>query len=181
MTQATAQEILDFWFSQPVKACWFERSDVLDQQIIQRFSDIYQAACSGQLQDWQQKPETALALTIILDQFARNMFRGSPKAFAGDAQARSIANDALAKNYDQAVSEVERPFFYLPLMHSEILADQQHSLDCYHQLGNPISLDFAQQHYDIIKQFGRFPHRNAVLGRQSTAEEIEFLKTHSGF
>ncbi|MGU3574105.1 DUF924 family protein [Brucellaceae bacterium C25G] len=176
-----AQEVLNFWFSDNVEKHWFARSDALDAEIKQRFSGLYEQAHNGAFDDWADDVNSALALTIILDQFPRNMFRGSARSFESDAKARHIAKIAIAKGFDQQHPAKERPFFYLPLMHSEELADQQKSLELYEALGNPNSLDFAHQHHNIIAQFGRFPHRNVALGRENTPEETEFLKTHSGF
>lgn len=178
---SAAQEVLDFWFSDNVEKHWFVRSDDLDADIKQRFSALYKQAHNGKLDDWADHLSSALALTIILDQFPRNMFRGSGRAFESDAKARQIAKAAIESGYDQQVTEKERAFFYLPLMHSEELADQQMSVELYEILGNANSLDYAHQHLDIIAQFGRFPHRNIALNRENTPQETEFLKTHSGF
>jgi uncharacterized protein (DUF924 family) len=181
-TQETqSRYVLDFWFSENVEKHWFVRSDDLDEDIKQRFLALYEQAHSGALDAWGSELHSALALTIILDQFPRNMFRGSGRAFEADAKARQIAKAAIEKGFDQQVSEKQRAFFYLPLMHSEELADQQQSVELYEALGNENSLDYAQQHLDIIAQFGRFPHRNIALKRENTPQETEFLKTHSGF
>lgn len=177
----TAQDVLTFWFSEDTEKHWFVRSDALDEKIIEKFSALYVMARDGLLADWQGNAKGALALVIILDQFPRNMFRGSAQAFASDEKARLVAHAALEKHFDQSFSAKERQFFYLPFMHSENLEEQRRSLELYKALGNSFSLDFAQQHYDIIAQFGRFPHRNKVIGRENTAEETEFLKHHSGF
>ncbi|WP_374828911.1 DUF924 family protein [Paenochrobactrum pullorum] len=176
-----AQDVLDFWFSENVEKHWFVRSDDLDEEIKQHFSALYEQAHSGTLDVWGDELHSALALTIILDQFPRNMFRGSGRAFESDAKARQIAKAAIEKGFDQQVSEKQRAFFYLPLMHSEDLNDQKKSVELYEALGNANSLDYAHQHLDIIAQFGRFPHRNVALKRENTPEETEFLKTHSGF
>lgn len=181
MMQVTPQDILDFWFSQSTEAHWFVRSDDLDSDIKQRFSAIYEQAKAGELSGWKEHANSALALTIVLDQFPRNMFRGSPAAFATDAMAREVSKYALDKAYDQTMDLKSRPFFYLPLMHSEDIEDQERCVTLYEALGNDFSLGFAIQHRDIVKEFGRFPHRNAVLGRQNTSAETEFLKTHKGF
>lgn len=181
MAQVTPQEILDFWFSEKTEAHWFVRSDDLDQEIKQRFSAVYEQAVEGALAGWKADAESALALTIIFDQFPRNIFRGSPKAFASDPLACALSKYALEHDYDMAVDEKARQFFYLPLMHSEAVEDQEHCVKLYKALGNDFALGFAREHRDIVKEFGRFPHRNAVLGRQNTPEETEFLKTHTGF
>lgn len=177
----SAQDVLDFWFSENVEKHWFIRSDDLDEDIKQRFAALYEQAHSGALDAWGNELHSALALTIILDQFPRNMFRGSGRAFESDAKARQIAKAAIEKGFDQQLTAKERAFFYLPLMHSEDLNDQKKSVALYEVLGNANSLDYAHQHLDIISQFGRFPHRNAALKRENTSQETEFLKTHSGF
>src|SRR5690606_34571523 len=125
MAQITPQDILDFWFSESTEAHWFVRSDDLDQQIQQRFGAAYELAVEGGLADWKKDAKSALALTIIFDQFPRNMFRGSPKAFASDPLACALSKYALEHGYDQAVDEKARQFFYLPLMHSEVVEDQE--------------------------------------------------------
>lgn len=181
MVQVNPQDILNFWFSEATAAHWFVRSDALDIEIKLRFSAVYEQALVGGLADWEKDANTALALSIVLDQFPRNMFRGTPKAFASDAQACHLSKSALEKAYDQAVDQTARQFFYLPLMHSEVLEDQELCVKLYEALGNDFSLGFAREHRDIVKRFGRFPHRNAILGRQNTPEETEFLKTHTGF
>lgn len=181
MAQVSPQEILDFWFSEQVEAHWFVRSDDLDTQIKQRFGEIYALAASGGLSEWKEDAPSTLALIITLDQFPRNMFRGSPQAFATDALACDLSKYALDKGFDQNVDSKARQFFYLPLMHSENLADQERCVKLYEGLGNDFALGFAKEHRDIVKEFGRFPHRNTVLGRKHTPEETEFLKTHSGF
>ncbi|WP_439271812.1 DUF924 family protein [Pseudochrobactrum sp. HB0163] len=181
MAQPSPQEILDFWFLPATEAHWFVRSDDLDAQIKQRFYSVYEQAAAGELDQWREEARNALALTIILDQFPRNMFRGTPNAFATDAKAREIANYALDHAYDHRVNVKERAFFYLPLMHSENLPDQQRCVQLYEALGDDYALGFAREHRDIVQRFGRFPHRNAILGRENTAQEAEFLKTHKGF
>lgn len=177
----TAQDIRGFWFSEAVQPYWFARSDDVDAQIKNDFSDTYEAAHRGDLDHWMQNAADALSLVIALDQFPRNLFRGSGRSFESNDIALAHARAALGQGYDQELSETERQFFYLPFMHSEALADQDRSVKLYEALGNENALDFAHQHRDIIARFGRFPHRNEVLGRENTPEEAEFLKTHSGF
>lgn len=181
MAQVTPQEILEFWFSEPTEAHWFIRSDDLDAQIKQRFNVIYEQAIAGELSGWKDDAKNTLALVIVLDQFPRNMFRGSPKAFASDPQACALSKFALDKAYDQVMDVKARQFFYLPFMHSEVVQDQERCVLLYEALGNDFSLGFAREHRDIVREFGRFPHRNAVLGRENTPEETEFLKVHKGF
>ncbi len=181
MTVTTAAEVLDFWFSDQMQPYWFAKSDQIDAQIGQRFADTYQAAHDGQLDGWIKDADSALALCIVLDQFPRNMFRGSPRSFESNRIALDHARKALELGHDQAQDPTRRQFFYLPFMHSEDLADQTTSVRLYEDLGNQHSLHFAREHRDIVERFGRFPHRNAVLGRDSTPEEAVFLETHKGF
>ncbi|MBV2144626.1 DUF924 domain-containing protein [Falsochrobactrum sp. TDYN1] len=175
------KDVLNFWFSPKMRKNWFEKSDEIDVEIRKRFLAAYEDARKDQMESWKQKPESALALTILFDQFPRNMFRGSPRSFESDGLARDIAVQALDHDFDRHLSVDQRQFFYLPLMHSEKLKDQKRSVELYEKLADPVSLDFARQHHDIIERFGRFPHRNKVLGRETTAEETEFLTEHSGF
>lgn len=185
-----AREILTFWFGDPAtedtsyaarRKLWFGKLADLDQEILSRFRASYNQAASGQLEDWQGLPNSALALVLLLDQFPRNMFRGTPQAFATDSQALAIAKEAIAQNFDQQLEPVQRLFLYLPLEHSENLVDQEQSVALFRQLhaDSPElkdTLDYAIRHYDVIQQFGRFPHRNDILNRTSTAAEVEFLK-----
>ncbi len=181
MTNDMARQVRDFWFSEEIRPFWFQKSDAIDRQITQRFAQTHDDARAGRLRDWQEDPADALALVIVLDQFPRNMFRGSGRAFESGEQALAVARQALAQGHDRQVDPDVRQFFYLPFMHSEDLADQDLSVWLYEGLGNAHSLHFAREHRDIIARFGRFPHRNAALGRPNTAEESEFLKTHPGF
>ena len=177
----SARKVLDFWFSSAVEAHWFDSDPEIDRQITEQFSDLYQYAYDGELSDWMKDAESALALVILLDQFPRNMFRGSPRAFASDHMAREVSRAAIDNAFDQQRSARERAFFYLPLMHSEDLLDQTECVQLYRRLQDDNSLDFAIRHHDIIARFGRFPHRNQVMGRESSEDEREFLKTHKGF
>jgi len=174
----TPASVLDFWFRQDRKA-WFEKNSALDEQVRQRFLTLYEMAVAGQLATWQGDPKHCLALVVLLDQFPRNMFRGTARAFAADAQARDAARTILDQGWDRAFSPDERMFAYLPFEHSEALEDQERSLRLFE--GNE-NYEWARRHWDIIRRFGRFPHRNALLGRASTPEEIEFLRQPgSGF
>ncbi|MDO5647782.1 DUF924 family protein [Paracoccus sp. (in: a-proteobacteria)] len=178
---ASPSHILSFWFSDAVRPFWFARSDDLDRQIADQFSATHSAAHNGDLDHWIDAPDSALALTITLDQFPRNLFRGTARSFDSDARAREHARTALQRGYDLMQPDDRRPFFYLPFMHSEDLADQEKSVALYQALGAETSLTFARDHHDIIARFGRFPHRNAALGRTTTPDEAAFLKTHPGF
>jgi uncharacterized protein (DUF924 family) len=182
-----AQEILDFWFGQANEASygkprqvWFTKKPEFDEQVQTHFMTDYQLAAAGQLDRWKQSPETCLALILLLDQFPRNMFRGTPQQFATDWQALSTAQYAVAQGYDRQLLPVQRWFIYLPFEHSENLEDQRQAVKLFQQLSDdPDSadtIDYAIRHKQIIERFGRFPHRNAILGRPSTQEEKEFLK-----
>ena len=181
MTIKTPQDVRDFRFSDRMQPYWFDKSDEIDRQIIQLFGETYEAAHAGRLMHWLDGPEDTLALAIVLDQFPRNMFRGSDRSYESNDLALSVARQALDRGYDRQLDPTRRQFLYLPFMHSEDLEDQERSVRLYEALGNDHSLHFAREHRDIIARFGRFPHRNAVLGRENTDEEAEFLKTHDGF
>lgn len=168
----TAQDVLSFWFGADPKA-WFEKNPAFDEEIRARFLPLYERAASGELTPWIENPESCLALVILLDQFPRNLFRGSARAFAADALARQAARTILERGWDRSMSPEQRTFAYLPFEHSEALEDQELSMRLFE--GNP-NFEWARKHWEIILRFGRFPHRNAALGRESTAEETAFLK-----
>ena len=174
MTTATPDAVLAFWRAAGQQK-WFAKNDAFDAEIKSRFLPIYEAAAKGALSDWEATPEGALALTIVLDQFPRNMFRRDARAFATDAAARAVADRALARGFDQQVPDGEKLFFYLPFEHSEAMADQDRCCALVKALGNPDLLHWAELHADIIRRFGRFPHRNAVLGRVTTPAEKAYL------
>ncbi|HZO46441.1 MAG TPA: DUF924 family protein [Xanthobacteraceae bacterium] len=174
MTIATAADALAFWRAAgPDK--WFKKSDAFDAEIRARFLATYEAAAAGQLSDWEATPEGALALTIVLDQFPRNIFRHDPRAFAADATARGVADRALARGFDSRFPVAERYFFYMPFEHSEAMADQERCCALFRAMGDADLLHWAELHADVIRRFGRFPHRNAVLGRTTTPAEKSFL------
>ncbi len=188
---ASPADVLEFWFGPLAergarRAEWFRKNADFDAEIRRRFLATYEAAAGGALDHWMHDAAACLALVVVLDQFPRNMFRGNARAFAADAKARAVARHLLARDWDQAMRPVERQFVYLPLEHSEDLADQE----ACHALMLSIAgfaetadlHEWAMKHLVIIRRFGRFPHRNAALGRESTAEEIEFLaQPGSGF
>jgi uncharacterized protein (DUF924 family) len=167
-------EVTAFWLGAGPKR-WFEKDAAFDAEIRPRFEATYAAAAAGQLTDWERTAETCLALLIVLDQFPRNMFRNSAQAFATDSMALGIAKAAIARGFDRATPMPGRQFFYLPLEHSEDLADQEQCVALFRALGDAELQKWADLHLDIIRRFGRFPHRNALLGRVTTAEEQAFL------
>jgi uncharacterized protein (DUF924 family) len=168
-------EVLRFWFTDDARPFWFKRDAAFDAAIRERFSALVDRAHAGELDDWLDTPEGALALVILLDQFPRNIHRDHPAAFACDARAREAAGRAIALGHDRRLDPEQRTFLYLPFEHSESLADQERSLGLFTALGNAEQLDYAVRHHEIIARFGRFPHRNAILGRSSTPEEKAFL------
>jgi uncharacterized protein (DUF924 family) len=153
---------------------WFKKDSAFDNEIKQRFLATYEAAAAGKLTNWESSADGALALLILLDQFPRNMFRGETRPFATDALARAVASRAILNGFDGASPDL-RGFFYLPFQHSENLADQERGVTLYKAIGDEDGLKWAEIHADIIRKFGRFPHRNAVLGRVTTPEEQKFL------
>jgi len=171
----TAETVLDFWFSELTPKDWFVKNDEIDRRITERFFDLH-LALSRQISDeWRATPEARLALVIVFDQFPRNIYRGSPLAFATDGLALKEAKAALAVGADKSIGEDRRFFFYMPFEHAEDISEQQRCVGLFEALGNANYLDYANKHYDIIERYGRFPHRNPILGRASTPEEKAYL------
>jgi uncharacterized protein (DUF924 family) len=171
----TPHDVVTFWRAAGAEK-WFAKDDGFDDACRLAFADAVNAAARGDLDGWAATPDGSLALLLLLDQMPRNLFRGSPRAFATDPKAREMAEAALANGHDQTFEPDLRQFFYLPFMHSEDLADQDRSIALYEALGLETQLKFAHLHRDPIARFGRFPHRNAVLGRATTAQEKAFLE-----
>ncbi|AFY99191.1 DUF924 family protein [Calothrix sp. PCC 6303] len=179
--------ILDFWFGSPTQPeygkpqrFWFNKQPEFDNELRTRFQQDYEQAAAGNLEDWKNNSEACLALILLLDQFPRNMFRNTPQAFATDPKAVVTAETAISKGYDQQLLTVQRWFIYLPFEHSENIQHQEKAVKLFQQLSNDTesqsTIDYAIRHLEIIQRFGRFPHRNEILGRISTSEEKEFLK-----
>ena len=173
MTDPKAAEVLRFWFKEHPKQ-WFAKNADFDAEIRTRFLAQHEAAAAGLLAHWADEPRSCLALVIVLDQFPRNLFRGEARAFATDAQARAAARVILERGWNKAMTRDEQLFAYLPFEHSESLADQDLSCELMKDFEAEL-LHYALRHREIIQRFGRFPHRNAALGRQSTPAELEFL------
>ena len=174
MIDTTPAEIVSFWREAgPDK--WWDKDDVFDRTIRTKFLAVHETAVRGELAAWEDSAEGSLALVILLDQFPRNMFRDSARAFATDPQACALARRAIARGFDQAIDETLRLFFYLPFMHSEALADQDRCIALFTALGDAEQSNYAVIHRDVIAKFGRFPHRNRVLGRDTTSAERDFL------
>lgn len=184
---ARVEEILDFWFGSPKsedygkeRSFWFTKKPEFDRELGDRFLLNYEQAARGELDYLQDSPLGCLTLVLLLDQFGRNMFRGTPKSFATDAKALFVAQGAVERGSDRALLPVQRWFIYLPFEHSENLADQERCVELFATLSNhPASantIEYALRHKAVIERFGRFPHRNKILGRTNTAAEAEFLK-----
>ncbi len=169
------QQVISFWFEEIEAALWWKKDEDFDALLIERFADIHTRACRCELFEWRKEPEGRLAEVIILDQFSRNMFRDSALAFATDAMSLTLSQEAIACGADQALTPVQRSFLYMPFMHSESLKIHEIAVELFRNNGIQSNLDFEFSHKKIIEQFGRYPHRNKVLGRESTVEEIEFL------
>lgn len=195
MTDPRAQELLDFWFGeQRAEAAWLDARQALwfrggadtDATLRTRFGALWVEACAGRLDGWAQAPRELLALVLLLDQLSRNLARGTPAAFAQDARARELVHQAHARGWEAGYTPLERTFLAMPLEHSESLADQEACVRTFEALRAQARgslapamegfLDYARRHRDIVARFGRFPHRNAVLGRASTPEEVAFLR-----
>jgi len=181
--RALAQRVLDFWLNprdakgEPLyRPEWFKRDEALDAAIAARFGGAVMQAFDGGLDTMAGDVDGALALVILLDQFPRNLYRGAAQAFAGDKRALALAKQIVAQGWDRDLPLYSRMFVYLPFEHSENLADQEHAVQLMGALGNDNLNKYATAHRDIIARFGRFPHRNAVLGRANTPEETEFLQ-----
>lgn len=178
---STPSEILDFWYSSPMSEHWFRSTPEIDDTIRIRYEALWEQARQGQLVHWQATPEGCLALCIVLDQFPLNMFRGDVCSFATEQQAVEVSKYALAHGFDQQLPRDKVIFLYVPLMHSEHLADQDESVRCFEALGMEENAWFARHHHGLIQRFGRFPHRNAILGRPSTPAELEYLYSAEAF
>lgn len=174
MQNISPQDVISFW-QEAGPDSWFEADPAFDERVRARFLAAYEAAARGDLDEWQESADGALALVILLDQFPRNMFRGTPRAFAADDAALAVADRAIAAGRDDDVLEALRSFFYMPFMHSERLGDQERCVALMQAFGGADNVKYAEIHRDIIRRFGRFPHRNEILGRHSQPEEIAYL------
>lgn len=182
----TPESVLAFWFRDGNDALWFDVSPAFDDEIRRRFEGTVLAAQGGRLAHWQESAAGALALIVVLDQFPRNLYRGTPRAYAGDARALEVAERAMASGFDRDVPGRMRQFFYLPFQHDENLENQERSVALFQRLRDEASdmtpgelqehVEYALRYREIIRRFGRFPHRNAILGRPSSADELSFLQ-----
>ncbi len=170
-----ARAVLDFWFNALKPEHWWKRDETVDARIVSCFTSLYERVADEVPGEWLATPGGCLAAIIVLDQFPRNMFRGDPRTFATDARALEIAGQTIAAGEDEKLNQCERGVLYMPYQHSEDSTMQARSVELFTALGDVAQLDFALKHKQVIDRFGRFPHRNKILGRESSAEEVEFL------
>lgn len=168
-------DILNFWFADEARPFWFVQNTDFDQHIISLFSTTLEQACRGELCSWRKTAQGRLAEIIVLDQFSRHIFRNQAQAFAQDPLALVLAQETISLSLDEHLSAEQRSFLYLPFMHSESKIIHQYAVNLFEKLANPINLDFEYQHKIIIDRFGRYPHRNEILGRISSPEELQYL------
>jgi len=169
------QDILDFWFSPETQPNWFAKSDQFDQSLREKFGNILEQASKAELWSWRKNADGRLAEILVLDQFSRNIFRDTPRAFTQDSLALTLAQEAISQDLDKQLSPEQRSFLYMPFMHSESKLIHEFALKLFQRLGNPENLEYEIKHKIIIDRFGRYPHRNQILGRESTEEELSFL------
>lgn len=177
----TPQAIIDFWYTPPMSNHWFDSTPEIDQTIVDQFKTIWQQAADGELDDWKNNAEGCLALCIILDQFPLNMFRNDPLAFSTEQQAVAVTKHAVAQGLNKQLPSEKLSFLYMPLMHSEHMDDQDESIRLFEEAGLRGNAHFAQHHRGIVERFGRFPHRNAILGRESSKAELRYLASDEAF
>ncbi len=175
------QDILDFWFADETRELWFDSTPEFDAELRERYRQTWEQARRGELDTWMETADGCLALAIVLDQFPLNMFRGSAESYSTEAQARGASRAAIERGFDRELEADRRAFLYLPFMHSEDIEDQRLALRLFDQPGLESNLRFAHHHHDIVARFGRFPHRNAALGRDSTEAEIAYLNSKQAF
>lgn len=175
------EAILSFWFAEENKSAWFNSTEETDQAIRTAFEATYISARDGKLQHWLETAQGCLALVILFDQFPLNMYRGKTESFATEQKARDVAEHAIGKGFDQTLSAEEKSFLYMPYMHSESLADQDKSIELFTAADLSNNIRFAHHHRDIVARYGRFPHRNEILGRINTPEEEEYLASPEAF
>ena len=181
MTNTTAEEVVAYWFSDAVKPLWFKSTREFDLEIKQRFLSVHELAATGCLSHWKSTPVGALALIILLDQIPLNIFRGEAASYQTEYLARELANFAIEAGFEQAYTPEQKVFLYMPFMHSENLDDQNRSVELFKRAGLQANLRYAEHHRNVIRRFGRFPHRNAILLRRNTPEELDYLQSKHAF
>jgi len=168
-------DVIEFWFSEIDSKAWWVKDSEFDQQLKVRFGALLNAAVQGELYEWRSKPEGRLAEVIVIDQFSRNIYRGTPQAFASDSMALALSQEAIQSGDDLLLDSQQRVFLYMPFMHSESARIHEIAVELFTRISRGKNLEFELKHKAIIDRFGRYPHRNEILGRESTPEEIEFL------
>lgn len=177
----TPHEVLEFWYADSMRKHWFKSTDAIDSDILQRFEASWREASEGRFDHWKASAESCLALIILLDQMPLNMFRGRAESFLTEAQAVQCSLHGIEQGYDQQLPVDRLGFFYMPLMHSELIEHQNLCVEKFEQFGLEENARFARHHRQLIERFGRFPHRNEILGRQSTAAELAYLQSDTAF
>ena len=181
MSIVSYKDVLAFWFSETTKKLWFNSTPIFDQSLRLEHEPTWTSASNDELNTWHDSPHGMLALIIVLDQFPLNMFRGEAKSFSTEAQAINATRRAISCGFDKQLNQIELPFLYMPLMHSENLDDQNDSVELFEQAGLENNIRFAKHHRDIIKKYGRFPHRNRILARVNTVDELNYLASRQAF
>ena len=177
----TAESIIEYWYSDRIKSQWFDSTKELDQEIKDSYEGVWKGAIRGEYDHWNENAEGCLALVIIFDQFPLNMFRDDVKSFSTEGMAVKVTKNAIKNNFDQVLKKEQLAFIYMPLMHSENVDDQNLSVSLFEKAGLVDNLRFAKHHRDIVLKFGRFPHRNMVLNRQSSEDELDYLNSDNAF
>jgi len=180
MLNNNPDNLIEFWFSERVKKLWYNSNPEFDREIEEKYSSMYHAACDGLLNDWQSTANGCLALIILFDQYPLNVFRDNIKSFATEKQAVQVAEHCVKHGFDKQITKIQRNFIYMPFMHSEEIALQELSIKLFKTI-NPDDVKYAFHHHNIIAKYGRFPHRNKILGRESTPEEIKYLSSKEAF
>lgn len=175
------QALVDFWFSVEASKYWFNSTSEFDQQLLANYGEYWRQARQGQLDHWGETATGSLALVILLDQIPLNIFRGKPDSFSTEAQSIVVARSAIDRRLDIELTTQQKSFLYMPFMHSENLQDQALALELFDQPGLEGNLRFSKHHHDIVERFGRFPHRNEILGRESSTAEVEYLNSKQAF
>ncbi len=181
LTEGWEKNVLGFWFGELTPKQWYAKDDEIDRTITDRFGALHDTIMATNNADLSATRDTALAAIIVLDQLARNMFRGSAQSFSGDCKARALANAALEAGFEGEMNDDQKQFLYMPFMHSETLADQDRSVALFEKLGREEALKYARLHREPIKAFGQFPHRNAILDRPTSPSEQAWIEEHGGF
>ncbi len=180
MSKLNSQDLIDFWFSERVSKMWYNSTPDFDEEIKDKFSAMYCAACNGELNEWRATATGCLALIILFDQYPLNVFRGDKQSFATEQQALELAQHCITQKLDQQLTKTQQSFVVMPFMHSEAIAHQELAITLYKNISAD-NFKFAHHHFNIIKKFGRFPHRNNILGRESTPDEITYLESKDAF